>query len=76
MIGATMDYGVELVARAFYEADSEACRWGSEAAVCKEQFRECARNAINPLNKDIGVLLLALKNSSAEACVRGTGLAA
>jgi len=66
MIGAKMDYKVELVARAFYEADQEACMWDNEPAVCKEQFREFARNAINLLDDDIGALLLALENASIE----------
>ena len=66
MIGATMDYKVELVAQAFYEADQEGCRWDNEPAVIKEQFREFARNAIHLLNEDIGVLLLALEQSTAE----------
>jgi hypothetical protein len=38
MIGAKMDYKVELVAQAFYEADQEGCRWDNEPAVIKEQF--------------------------------------
>jgi hypothetical protein len=76
MIGAKMEYTVELVARSFYEADSEACLWDNEPAVCKEQFRDFARNAINLLSEDIGVLLLALGNSSAEERVEGKRLAA
>ncbi len=71
-----MDYKVELVAQAFYEAEQEGCLWGNEPAVRKEQFREFARNAINLLNEDIGVLLLALENASAEERVTGTRLAA
>jgi hypothetical protein len=71
-----MDYKVEIVARSFHEADPEACLWDNEPAVCKEQFREFARNAINLLSEDIGVLLLALENSSAEERVGGTRLAA
>ena len=75
-MGEKMDYKVELVAQAFYEAEQDAHLWGNEPAVIKEQFREFARNAINLLNEDIGVLLLALENASAEECVRGTKLAA
>jgi hypothetical protein len=71
-----MDYKVELVARAFYEAEQEACPWDSQPAVRQEQFREFAHNAMKLLNEDIGVLLLALENSSAEECVTGTRLAA
>ncbi len=76
MIGAKMDYKVELVARAFHEADPEARLWANEPAVCKEQFRKFARNAINLLNEDIGVLLLALETASAEERMEGTRLSA
>ncbi len=65
-----MDYKVELVAQAFYEADPGACQWDSEPAVCKEQFREFARNVINLVNEDVGVLLPASENASAEERVR------
>ena len=71
-----MDHKVELVAQAFYEADPEASLWDNEPAVCRAQFREFARNAINLLNEDIGVLLLALESSSTEERVGGTRLAA
>ena len=70
MIGAKMDYKIELVARTFYETDPEGCLWDNEPAVCKEQFREFARNVINLVNEDIGVLLLASENASAEERVR------
>ena len=60
-MGEKMDYKVELVAQAFYEAEQDAHLWDNEPAVIKEQFREFARNAINLLNDDIGVLLLALR---------------
>jgi len=60
-----MDYKVELVAQAFYEAERDTvCLWDNESAVRKERFREFARNAINLLNEDIGVLLLALEQST------------
>ena len=51
-----MNYKVELVAQAFYEAAQGACMWDNEPAVCKEQFREFARNVINLVNEDINVL--------------------
>jgi hypothetical protein len=76
MEGAKMDYKVELVAQAFYEADPVAGLWDNEPAVRKEEFREFARNAINLLNDDIGVLPLALEDASAEERVKGTRLAA
>ena len=76
MIGATMDYKVELVARAFHEAEQEAPLWDNLPAVRKEQFREFARNAVNLLNEDIGVLLLALEQSTTDERVTGTRLAA
>ena len=71
-----MDYKVELVAQAFHEADQDGCRWDNAPAAIKEQFREFARNAIRLLNQDIGVLLLALEQSSAEERVENVRLAA
>ena len=65
-----MDHKVELVAQAFYEADQKACLWDNEPAVCKEQFREFARNVINLVNEDVGVLLPDPENASAEERVR------
>ena len=65
-----MDYKVELVAQAFYEADPEACLWDKERAMCKEEFREFARNVINLLNEETGILLPASENASAEGHVR------
>ena len=62
-----MDYTIELVAQAIHEAEQTACRWDDEPTICKERFREYARNAINLLDDDIGVLLLALKEAAAEA---------
>ncbi len=61
-----MDYQVELVARAFYDAEHEDCLWDAEAEAIRQDFREYARNAINLLNEDIGVLLMALENATAE----------
>ena len=71
MIWARLDYKVELVARAFHEAEQEEPLWDDLPAVRKEEFREFARNAINLLNEDIGVLLLALEQSTADE--RGKG---
>jgi predicted DNA-binding protein (UPF0278 family) len=65
-----MDYKVELVAQAFYEAEHDGSLWENEPAILKEQFREYARNAIRLLNEDIGVLLLALERSAAEERMR------
>ena len=76
MIGAKMDYKVELVARAFHEAGHDAVLWDTLPAVRKDQLREFARNAINLLNEDIGVLLLALEQSSAEERVEDVRVAA
>ncbi|MEE1612208.1 hypothetical protein [Microvirga sp. CF3016] len=61
-----MNYQVELVARAFYDAEHEDCLWDGEAEVIKQEFREYARNAINLLHEDIGVLLMALERAAAE----------
>ena len=71
-----MDYKVELVARAFFEAEQDAVLWDTLPAVRKDQLREFARNAINLLNEDIGVLLLALEQSAAGERVMGARLAA
>jgi hypothetical protein len=71
-----MDYKVELVARAFYDAEQEEPLWDDLPVVRKEEFREFARNAINLLNEDIGVLLLALETASAEERMEGTRLSA
>ena len=55
-----MDYKVELVAQALYQAEHEDC-WDNEPAIRQERFREYARNAIRLLGDDIGVLLLTLE---------------
>ncbi|KLK89470.1 hypothetical protein AA309_31160 [Microvirga vignae] len=60
------DDTIELVAHAIYEAQQQACAWDAEPAKSKERFREYARNAIKLLNEDISVLLLALKQATAE----------
>jgi hypothetical protein len=71
-----MDYKVELVARALYEAEPEEPFWDNLSALRKERFRQFARNAISLLHDDIGILLLALEQSSAEDGVKGTRLVA
>ncbi len=60
-----MDFQIELVARAFFEAEHEDLSWDGEAELVKDEFREYARNAINLLHDDIGGLL-ALQQSAAE----------
>ena len=37
---------VEHIARAFYDAQEEAPDWDSEPDFIKDEFRECARDAI------------------------------
>jgi hypothetical protein len=66
-----MDYNIELVAQAIQEAEQAACPWDNEPASRKERFREYARNAVNLLDDDIDVLLLALKEAAAEERLRG-----
>jgi hypothetical protein len=61
-----MDYQVELVARAFFEAEHEDFSWDAEAELVREEFRQYARNAIGLLEEDIGVLLLALQRATAQ----------
>ncbi|MBL0405218.1 hypothetical protein JKG68_14695 [Microvirga aerilata] len=60
-----MHHKVELVARAIHRAEHQELPWDGEPSDRKERFREYARNAINLLNEDIGVLLLALEESAA-----------
>ena len=55
---------------------ADGCRWDNEPPAIKEQFREFACNAIRLLNQDIGVLLLALEQSSAEERVEAVRSAA
>ena len=62
----TIEHRVELVAQAIHEAQQQAYSWDAETALRREHFRECARNAIKLLDEDIGVLLLALKEATAE----------
>ena len=66
IIGVTMDYTVELVAQTIYEAEQTAYRWDDEPAIRKERFREYARNAINLLGEDIGVLIFALNKTAVD----------
>ena len=61
-----MDYQVELVARAFYDAEFEDCLWDGETENVRQEYREYARNAIKLLDDDIGVLLMALETAAAE----------
>ncbi|KLK94730.1 hypothetical protein AA309_01845 [Microvirga vignae] len=65
-----MNDQVELVAQAIYEAEHGVCLWEGEPARHKERFREYARNAIELLDEDIGVLLLALQEANAGARLR------
>lgn len=65
MANSETDYRVELVAQVLHQAVQE-CPWADEAAICKERYREYARNAINLLGDDIGVLLLALEERSSK----------
>jgi hypothetical protein len=71
IIEATMDYTIELVAQAIWEAEHRAASWNSEPTHCKERFREYARNAIKLLGEDIGVLLIALKEATEKQSVGG-----
>lgn len=57
---------MELVARAFYDAEFEDCLWDGETESVRQEYREYARNAINLLDDDIGVLLMALDKAMAE----------
>jgi hypothetical protein len=61
-----MHHKVELVARAIHKAEHQELPWDREPSARKERFREYARNAINLLDEDIGVLLLALQEAIGE----------
>jgi hypothetical protein len=71
-----MNYKIEMVAQAIYEAEHEGCLWANEPAIRKDRFREHARNAINLLGEDIGVLLVALEDVTAEVRMQGPRAAA
>ena len=66
MVSEKMVHRIELVAQAIYETAQTGCLWVNEPAIRKERFREYARNAVNLLDDDIGVLLLALKEAAAD----------
>ncbi|WP_201864156.1 hypothetical protein [Microvirga soli] len=59
-----MQHTVELVARAIHKAEHQELSWDSEPSAQKDRFREYARNAIDLLNEDVGVLLLALEEAT------------
>jgi hypothetical protein len=59
-----MHQRIELVARAIHQAEHQELPWDSEPSDRKDRFREYARNAVRLLNEDIGVLLLALEEST------------
>ena len=65
-----MQHKVELVARAIHTAEHQEVLWDSEPSDRKDRFREYARNAINLLNEDIGVLLLALEEATPGKQIR------
>ncbi len=65
-----MQHKVELVARAIHKAEHQELSWDSEPSARKDRFREYARNAINLLGEDIGVLLLALDEATAGEQIR------
>jgi hypothetical protein len=71
-----MQHKVELVARAIHKAEHQELSWDDEPAVRQDRFREYARNAINLLNEDIAVLLLALGEATAGRRIGETRAAA
>lgn len=73
MNGEATEHTVELVAQAIHGAQPQGCSWDTEPTICKEYFRRCARNAITLLGEDIGVLLVALREATAERRVCTTG---
>jgi hypothetical protein len=71
MVGEKMEHRIELVAEAIHETARTGCLWANEPTIRKERCREYARNAVNLLDDDIGVLLLALKEAAAEERIGG-----
>jgi hypothetical protein len=65
-----MHHKVELVARAIHKAEHQELPWDSEPSDRKDRFREYARNAVRLLKEDIGVLLLALEESTPGKRIR------
>jgi hypothetical protein len=61
-----MEQRIDQVAQAIHGAQPGPCTWDMEPASGKERFREYARNAIKLLDDDIGVLLHALREATAE----------
>ena len=61
-----MEQRIDLLAQAIHGAQPGPRTWDTEPASDKERFREYARNAIKLLEDDIGVLLLALREATAE----------
>ena len=66
-----MNYQVEFVAQAIYEAEKSGRLWTNEPAINKERFRHYAHNAIRLLNEDICVLLHALEKSGVKKDIEG-----
>lgn len=58
-----MDYQIEIVARAFYDAENGGRSWDSEPETIRHEFRTYARNVIALMGDEIGVLLLELQSS-------------
>lgn len=71
MVSEKMVHRIELVAQAIHETAQTGGLWADEPTIRKERFREYARNAVNLLDDDIGVLLLALKDATAEELMGG-----
>ena len=70
MTGYDVKQRVDLVAQAIHNAQPAPRSWDAAPASDRERFREYARNAIKLLDDDIGVLLLALREATAEQQVR------
>jgi hypothetical protein len=68
-----MEYQVELVAQAFYEAEHDGGFWVNEPEACKQEYRGCARHAIALMPDNIEVVLLALEQFRADEYGRGAG---
>ena len=65
-----MNYQVEFVAQAIYEAEKSGRLWTNEPAINKERFGLLDK-AIRLLNEDICVLLHALEKSGVKKDIEG-----
>ena len=65
-----MNYQIELVARAFFDAEYDDAHGSSRRNSSSRSTANTRSNAIDLLHEDIGVLLVALEGAAAEEHTR------